>query len=225
MTAVKLLVVDDNVPNLELMTEVFTSMQAEVHPFSDSMQAARTVNQQKFEGIVLDLKMPQMHGFDLTRMIRKSSWNKSTPIIVLTGDEDKHSMQQAFAAGASFFLQKPIDRQKLGKLFRTVRGGLIESRRRQTRVPLQTEVVCEVGSRTMRGRTWNLSQGGIQIEASNLQAGDAVQLSFRLPVADIPVEAVGVVAWANEERQGIQFTGLNPRSREAIQEFIAATDK
>src|SRR6202167_4305689 len=159
MQPLKLLVVEDNIPSLELMTEVFISLKAEVRPINDSQKAAAMINQEKFDGIFLDLEMPNLNGFDLARLIRKSSWNKSTPIIIVTGRDDRQTMQEAFSIGATFFLQKPVDRQKLSILFRTVAGGMLENRRKSTRVPIQTEVTCTVGSRTVRGTSWNLSQG------------------------------------------------------------------
>jgi c-di-GMP-binding flagellar brake protein YcgR len=118
-----------------------------------------------------------------------------------------------------------VDRQKLSILFRTVSGGMLENRRKYIRVPLQTEVICLVGSRTIRGVTWNLSQGGMQVEASNLQAKDTVRLSFRLPVSGVSIDAVGTVAWANEKRQGIQFTTLNTPAQQSIRTYIAEVEK
>src|SRR5882724_1967698 len=107
MPPLKLLVVEDNLASLELMTEVFTSLKAEVRPISDSEKAVGVVNQEKSDGIFLDLEMPNLNGFDLARLIRKSSWNKSTPIIIVTGREERQTMQDVFAIGATFFLQKP----------------------------------------------------------------------------------------------------------------------
>src|SRR6202166_5121513 len=185
MQPLKLLVVEDNLANLELMTEVFTSLKAEVRSISDSEKAVGVVNQEKFDGIFLDLEMPNLNGFDLARVIRKSSWNKSTPIIIVTGRDERQTMQEAFALGATFFLQKPVDRQKLTILFRTVTSGMLENRRKSIRVPLQTEVICRVGSRTIRGMSWNLSQGGMQVEASDLRSKDTVRLSFRFPVSGV----------------------------------------
>lgn len=225
MAPLKLLVVEDDVPSLELMREVFTALKAEVFPLSDSAQAAVVVDQQKFDGIFLDLAMPRMHGLELAKKIRTSSWNKTTPIIIVTGSDDRQNMQQAFAMGVTFFLQKPVDRQKLTKLFRSVVGGLTENRRRTVRVPLQTDVVCEVGNRSFRGTTWNLSQGGMQVEAGNLQPADVVHVSFRLPVTSITIDAVGKVAWSKESRQGIQFTKVGEQSQKAIRDFVAAVEK
>jgi CheY-like chemotaxis protein len=225
MASLKLLIVEDDIATLELMTEVFTSLKAEVRPVSDSEKAAALVNEERYDGIFLDLEMPKLHGFDLARLIRKSSWNKSTPIIIVTGRDDRQTMQQAFTIGATFFLQKPVDRQRLSGLFRTVRGGLLENRRRHMRIPLHTEIVLKVGSRTARGMSWNLSQGGMQVEAPNLQPGDSVQVSFTLPVSGTEIEVAGSVVWSGEKRQGIQFTKVTPQNQEAIREFVAEVEK
>ena len=225
MVSLKLLIVEDDIASLELMTEVFTSLEAEVRPVSDSQKAAGLVNQERFDGIFLDLEMPNLHGFDLARLIRKSSRNKSTPIVIVTGRDQRDTMQQAFTIGATFYLQKPVDRQKLSILFRTVRGGMLENRRRYTRVPIQTEVMCTVGSRTIRGVTWNLSQGGIQVEAGGLQPKDTVRVLFQLPVSGVRLEAMGTVVWAKENRQGIQFTNVSPQNEQLIRKFIAEVEE
>jgi CheY-like chemotaxis protein len=225
MSTLKLLVVEDDLPSLELMDEVFTSLKADVHPISDGDKAADLVNQERYDGIFLDLEMPHMHGFDLARRIRESSWNKSTPIVIVTGRDDRTTMQQAFAKGATFFLQKPVDRQKLSTLFRTVHGSLAENRRRQARVPLQTDVICEVASRSLRGLSWNISRGGVQIEVGSLKSGDMVRLLFRLPTSSARIDAFGVVVWATETRQGIQFTKMSAQNSEAIRQFISDVEK
>jgi CheY-like chemotaxis protein len=113
MTPLRRLIVEDDLASLELMTEVFTSLKAEVRPVSDSEKAVGMVNQEKFDGIFLDLEMPKLNGFDFASLIRKSLRNKSTPIIIVTGRDERRIMQEAFAIGAIFFLQKPVNRQKL----------------------------------------------------------------------------------------------------------------
>jgi CheY-like chemotaxis protein len=223
--SLKLLVVEDDVASLELMSEVFRSLEAEVCPVSKSQEAVGLVNQQRFDGIFLDLGMPSPDGLQLARLIRKSSWNKSTPIVIVTARDDRQTMQEAFSIGATFFLQKPIDRQKLNALFRTVRGGMLENRRKYTRVPVQAEVTCTVGPRTLNGFSWNLSQGGMQIEASGLQAGQTIRLSFHLPVSNAAIDVIGAVVWANDNRQGIQFTNMSSQTQQLIREFIAAVEK
>src|ERR1700739_1737959 len=176
MTPLKLLVVEDDPASLELMTEVFTSLKAAVRAVSDSEEAVGIINHERFDGLFLDVEMPSLNGFDLARLVRKSSSNKSTPIVIVTGRDERQTMQEVFALGATFFLQKPVDRQKLSILFRTVSGGMLENRRKYIRVPIQAGVACTVGSRTLRGVCWNLSQGGMQVEVAGLGPKDAVRL-------------------------------------------------
>jgi CheY-like chemotaxis protein len=225
MSSLKLLVVEDDAPSLELMDEVFTSLKAVVFPVNDGQKAATLASKERFDGVFLDLEMPKIHGFDLARQIRASSWNRSTPIVIVTGRDDRSTMQEAFANGANFFLQKPVDRQRLSNLFRAVRGSLLENRRRNTRVPLHTEVLCDMDSRIVKGMSWNLSQGGMQIEAIGLTPKDILHVSFRLPKSGVMIEAFGVVVWATESRQGVQFTKMNPQSATALREFIADVEK
>jgi CheY-like chemotaxis protein len=224
MLSLKLLVVEDDPASLELITEVLRSLEAEVRPMGDSQKAAILVNQEKFDGIFLDLEMPNLNGFALAQVIRTSTWNRLTPVVIVTGRNERDTMHEAFATGATFFLQKPIDKRKLALLFRAVRGTMVENRRRYARVPLQTEVTCTVGSKVSRGRTWNLSQGGIQVEAGNLQPGDAIRVAFRLPSTGVMIDARGTVKWGNESRQGIEFAKLTNESHEAIRQFISQVE-
>ena len=224
MLSLKLLVVEDDPASLELMTEVLRSLEAVVRPLSDSQEAAVVVNQEKFDGIFLDLEMPNLNGFALAQEVRTSSWNRLTPIVIVTGRDERETMHQAFATGATFFLQKPIDRRKLALLFRAVRGTMVENRRRYARVPVQTEVTCKVGAKISHGRTWNLSQGGIQVEAGHLSPGDKVRVSFRLPGLGVEIDANGTVKWGNESRQGIEFAKLTNEAQEAIRKFISQVE-
>jgi CheY-like chemotaxis protein len=218
--SLKLLVVEDDLECLELMTEVFTSLKAEVRPLSDSQEAAALLDHEKFDGIFLDVEMPKLDGLQLARRIRQSSWNKSTPIVIVTGRDERDTMGQCFDIGVNFFLQKPIDRQKLNRLFRTVRGPILENRRRHVRIPLQTEITCTVGSKILKGRTWNVGRGGIQVEVDFLRPGDKVRLSLTLPKSGVVVDTFGEVIWAKEKRQGIGFTKMSEENQQRVQSFI-----
>jgi CheY-like chemotaxis protein len=225
MLSLKLLVVEDDLASLELMTEVFASLKAQVRPMADSQQAAVVINQEKFDGIFLDLEMPNLNGLALAEKVRASSWNKLTPIVIVTGRDARDTMQQSFASGATFYLQKPIDRQKLNNLFRTVRGTLAENRRRAIRVPLQTDVTCSLDSRSVRGITWNLSLGGIQVEMDGLKTGEPVRITFQLPSSGVKIEAFGKVVWIKQDRQGIQFTKVTNQNQEQIQRYLTRVEK
>jgi hypothetical protein len=73
----------------------------------------------------------------------------------------------------------------------------------------------------MRGVSWNLSQGGMQVEVGHLNPKDAVELSFRLPVSGVAVDAVGAVIWKDNKRYGIQFLYMGAQSQQSILKYIA----
>lgn len=67
-----------------------------------------------------------MNGFELAKMVRQSSPNKYTPIVMVTRLEESDTMYEAFAAGGTFFLKKPVDRSTLVNLLETIQQPLFE---------------------------------------------------------------------------------------------------
>ena len=63
MAVLKLLVVEDDTASLELMTELFTQLEAQVRPVSDGQEAAGLIQREQFDGIFLDLTMPILNWF------------------------------------------------------------------------------------------------------------------------------------------------------------------
>lgn len=218
----KVLLVEDDRPTLEMMTEVLASQGAEVRAFDDSQQAETYVQQEKFDGIFLDLLMPKLDGFTLARKIRASTENRHTPIVIITGLTDKRTMERAFAAGATFFLEKPIDRQTLTRLFHRAWGSMLEEKRRFERVPVCFEVSCWKGARTITGISFNLSEGGIWFQGDgSIQPGDRAELSFRLPRQRMITHVTGVVVRVDEERRvGVEFTHVSLRDRQRIRRLV-----
>jgi two-component system chemotaxis response regulator CheY len=63
--------------------------------------------------VVLDLNMPDMHGIDVLKFLRRHDAFGELPVIVLTTRGDEASREAALSAGASAYLTKPFDPQKL----------------------------------------------------------------------------------------------------------------
>jgi CheY-like chemotaxis protein len=224
--SLKVLIVEDDAASLELMSEVLSSFEVETRPVNDSQHAARLVGTERFDGIFLDLQMPNLNGYELAKRIRESAWNATTPIVVVTGSSERTAMQTVFDAGATFFLQKPIDRHKLLLLFRSVRGSLFDNRRHFIRVPLQTEIAYESRGVKMKGMSSNISQGGILFEARQLRQNEQVRLSFRLPGTQVTVTALGYVARIDDrQRAGVRFVNISDASQAAIRELVDRGEK
>ncbi|HET9281246.1 MAG TPA: response regulator [Candidatus Angelobacter sp.] len=209
----KVLVVENHIPSLELISKVLSSADAEVRPTSESEDASALIAKERFDGIFVDLQMPKAHGLELVKQIRASSCNKSTAIIVITGDHKRRTIQSVFNEGATFFLEKPIERCRLLRLFRAVRGFAC--------ISFRAEVTYQSRGVTARGISSSLSLGGIVFEAPQLRSGDAVRLSFRLPSTNVLVDAIGKVVRLDEgNRAGVRFIDVNEAAQHAIRELV-----
>ncbi|HEY6252437.1 MAG TPA: response regulator [Candidatus Angelobacter sp.] len=215
----KVLIVEDNPVILDLMAESFANAGVQVRGLEDSEDAVGIVQAEKFHGIFMDLEMP--NGFQLIQCIRESSWNRSTPIIVVTGCSDHKAMERAFDFGATFFLQKPVDTQRLVRLFRSVQGTLLDNRRRFIRVSFNTNVLCHVRNAQTTGTTLNLSHGGMLLEDGSVPLGEEMTVSFRSPTTNAMVSATGRVVRVDQgQRIAIQFRLLQEPTRNQIRELI-----
>lgn len=81
-------------------------------------------------------------------------------------------------------------------------------------------MTCVVGGSSLTGVTWNISQGGIQIEVVGLKLGDTVRMSMFLPQPPAAIKAEGLVVWAQEGRQGLYFTEMSVEDQEAVRAYI-----
>ena len=104
--------------------------------------------------------MPILSGFELAKLARESTCNKTTPLVIVTGRDEQDTTHLSFSVGATYFLQKPIDIQELAPLLKKIRNHSFENRRRCVRVPLNTDVTCAVADKTLNSLIWNISQGG-----------------------------------------------------------------
>ncbi|WP_051663955.1 response regulator [Dyadobacter crusticola] len=75
--------------------------------------------------IILDLKMPNIDGYDLLRLLRKTPDNNVTrwstiPVIILTHSSSGVDIQKCYDAGASSFMIKPVEFEELRFLIETI---------------------------------------------------------------------------------------------------------
>jgi two-component system chemotaxis response regulator CheY len=199
-------------------------LDVEVFPASDSERALTVAQNEKFDGIFVDLHMPRIDGFKLMRAIRSGGWNQRTPVIVLTGMGDRDTMQRAFAAGATFFLRKPVDRRQLTSLLNSTRGTMLINRRRFRRVPFNAEVTVIFGSVAREVRSLDLSESGMLVEGLNVDAGKGVQLSFRLRNQGPLISVQALVKRADKGSTGMLFQDVKGGHQQLLRDFIDAQE-
>src|SRR5208283_4228403 len=111
LMSMKLLVVDDDPAALDLIKALVEPQGYEVLALTDSRRAAECVNKQPFDGVFVDVLMPKLDGFELTKLIRASRLNSRAPIVMITASQDLETMRGGFKAGVTFFLTKPFKPQ------------------------------------------------------------------------------------------------------------------
>ena len=106
-----IVVVDDSQANLKIYTRLLASVaaEAEVRAFTDPHLALDWLGTNIADLVVTDYKMPAMHGAEFTRRIRLLPSGADVPVVVVTAYADLDFRLEAFEAGASDFVQSPID--------------------------------------------------------------------------------------------------------------------
>jgi len=218
----KLMVVDDDPAALDLIKALTEPLDYEVLALTDSRQAAECVNQQRFDGILVDVQMPNLDGFELTSLIRASRSNSRVPIVMITGSEDVDTMHQGYKAGVTFFINKPFNPEKLRGLLLTMRSGMLRERTRYVRLQFRTTVTCCWGNDQSQLSSINVSESGMLLESpGGLESGREVSLDFTLSPDEEPLSLRAKVVH-NEPPglMGVQFHDLSSKDQEVIREYI-----
>ncbi len=75
----------------------------------NGVEAVNALSNNEFDIILLDIRMPEMDGFEACKSIRELEKGKNVPILMLTGQDDTESIKKAFEVGATDFVAKPIN--------------------------------------------------------------------------------------------------------------------
>ena len=130
----RLLVVEDNVELLMLMKQALKS-QYKVYLASNGVEALKIIHEKGLDLIVSDVMMPEMDGYELTKVLKSDENYNFLPIILLTAKTQEEDIEEGLRAGADEYLKKPfrIDDLKLRI------DNIIENRRRiQREFSMQT---------------------------------------------------------------------------------------
>jgi signal transduction histidine kinase/CheY-like chemotaxis protein/HAMP domain-containing protein len=131
----KVLVVDDDVRNIFALTTVLEQHNLQVlHAENGRAGIEALLNTPDVDGVLMDIMMPEMDGYETMRAIRQIAEFKTLPIIAVTAKAMKGDRAKCIEAGASDYITKPVD---LDQLFSVLRVWLVRSHDpSQTAVPV-----------------------------------------------------------------------------------------
>ena len=107
----KVLLVDDEEDIVEVIQDRLEAYGFVVITARTGLEALQKLSMEKFDGIFLDIKMPEMGGMETLEEIRKR--DKKIPIIMITSSSSKDAAIEAMAKGANEYILKPFEWEEL----------------------------------------------------------------------------------------------------------------
>ncbi|VAW89785.1 diguanylate cyclase/phosphodiesterase (GGDEF & EAL domains) with PAS/PAC sensor(s) [hydrothermal vent metagenome] len=113
LSGARVLVVEDNRINQRIAREILQGVGVEVEVAANGAIAVQAVRDSSFDLVLMDLQMPEMDGYQATRMIRKDKQFDALPIIAMTAHAMAGDREKCLDAGMNDHLTKPIDPEHL----------------------------------------------------------------------------------------------------------------
>lgn len=106
---VRAMVIEDSLPVRRQLKIEFDLFGAQVDLFDSAEAAMRAIEQDQYDIIFLDVVMPGMDGYAACKNIRRSSANRTTPVVMLTSRSSSFDKIKGTLAGCSAYLVKPVN--------------------------------------------------------------------------------------------------------------------
>ena len=103
-----ILIVDDQASMRELIKRLLGPLNLELATAQDGLDALKRAAELNPDLILLDVNMPSLGGFEVCRRLRAIPAFEETPIVIVTTNDDEHSRDKGFEAGADDYIAKPF---------------------------------------------------------------------------------------------------------------------
>ncbi len=131
----RILVVEDDATNLELITELLEDEGYSPLAVEDGEQALAALQQARFDLVILDWMLPGISGIDVLRRIKEDPATTNTPVIMQSAKAYPESVSQGLENGACHYLTKPFSKEVLLSMVRSS----LEQKQRLLEVEEQAE--------------------------------------------------------------------------------------
>src|SRR5215472_2464027 len=216
------LIVDDEPATCQLIEKVLGSVGMDCLCVTKSVEAPDILQHGKFAMVFVDDEMPFPDGPELTRQMRDSGRNRITPIVMMSDDKRPAAMSRGFEAGASFFMYKPLDRERLLMIVRATQGAIEHEHRRTRRVPVKSRVLLKHDGQLIEAESVDVSMEGVLVKAQKVvPVGSSVDIRLQLSKNMGPIIGVGsVVRVGGANHMGIHLGRLSLPESQKLQDFL-----
>ncbi|MGV8139310.1 MAG: response regulator [Mangrovibacterium sp.] len=116
----KLIIVEDSDCIREAIVFALQKSGFDVRSAANGLEAIAILNGEKFDMVLTDYYMPGMNGLELIRWMRENEPYKRLPVVVLTTENQRDIILQAKNAGATGWIHKPFEIEKLTQTIRRI---------------------------------------------------------------------------------------------------------
>jgi len=109
----RVLTVDDSKTMRDMVAFTLKNAGYQVIEADDGANALSTLGNDRVDLVITDINMPNMDGITLVKKLRESPNHRSTPILILTTEADDQKKSEGRAAGATGWIVKPFEPEKL----------------------------------------------------------------------------------------------------------------
>ena len=109
----RILIIDDEPINHQLVARALMPLQCELHYAENGKGGVSQARAVKPDIIITDVMMPDINGYEVTRLLRREPQFAATPILILTAQSGLQDKIKSFEAGADEHLTKPFDASEL----------------------------------------------------------------------------------------------------------------
>lgn len=110
-----ILVIEDHAPNATLVVDLLSFYGFRVSWAQDGEKGLEMLKVDRPDLILMDIQMPKMDGYALTRQLKADDETKAIPIVALTACAMVGDAERALAAGCDGYLTKPVNTRELPK--------------------------------------------------------------------------------------------------------------
>ena len=114
----RILVVEDHFINQEMICEMLKRLGYLVDTANNGQEALNCMTENLYDVILMDLQMPEMDGYEATRIIREDKAKHRIPIIALTANHVKADLERCLESGMNGYLTKPFELEDLNAILK-----------------------------------------------------------------------------------------------------------
>jgi CheY-like chemotaxis protein len=185
----KVLVADDDIPNRLILKAILEKQGYRVFLADDGVQAVDVFRREHPDLILMDIKMPNMDGYEATRRIKSINGDTFVPVIFLTATTDSEGLAKCVESGGDDFLTKPYNRVllqaridallRIRDLYNTVQYQRNELASHQKRLDRERQLAKRLFNNIVETGSLNLPYVQSMLSPMSLFSGDILMAAAK----------------------------------------------